>query len=930
MKINTKTILLTLAFGVLPLCAGATGWPAHWGGVMLQGFYWHSYNETQWKNITANADAWAPYFDLIWVPNSGRNRTNLKDMGYMPYYFFDETSSFGDEKALKEMIAAYKAKGTGFIEDVVINHHAAKTNDQWWVFPQETYNGETYQLLSTDIVNDDDGGATAKLAANAGIALSSYGEETLGSVTCEGFGGARDLDHRSANVNKIVKAYENFLLNDLGYVGFRYDMARGFAGKHIQDYNATAKPRFSVGEVWESALDGDKGVKTFITKYWNKDDWSKGGCTSYSAAFDFPLKYGAINLGFGHNNFTRSANYFLNKGLLGEHPTLSRYSVTFVDNHDTYYPRDDNSNTDGSMLYNNQLAANAYILAMPGNPCIFLKHWLNAEMQPELKKMILARKAAGVENMSYIVADGYDDSDDNGYWVKVRGKDDSHYVVFIAGSVEGDIPDVNKDDLVLVSSGTNYAYYISKDCEDTYNGYLNDVYTVPHYAFLKEGETDKDDWVYPADKEHKNGDIVSQSSNITIYVHCKDGEAPYLYSWDGGNQWLGAWPGQLMTESETLNGVKFFKKTFSIQGGCSIIFNKGQDKPQTANIEDVAGDSYYEYDGATIYRDITAEMAGAHDKQATGYAGGKKYMVYFKNGIGFGKPRVSFLTSTGTKIATDTLQAVKMLGEDYYIYSIDGSTEPAKVSFSDAKDNTKQTYTVDYTRGAVYSSTANGVTMDNDENEKKSVAFLNALYSHSYTALRAGTVIMPFDCNFVQVRSLGGKMYEFTGADNGLLTFTRVTTTKANTPYLYIPDKTGQSFFNNAIGKISGWKMPEQTTYSTTSSGNWTFEGSLVDTEVNSDASTAYYGYDATDNEFEKVAVGSKATIPATVCYFEVSNPTSAKAYAFRLFDSTTSINGITTAADNSALPIYNLSGQRVGKDYKGLVIIGGRKMIKR
>lgn len=929
MKIHFKLTVLSLVLALLPFGANATGWPSHWGGVMLQGFFWHSYNETQWKNITDSADAWAPYFDLIWVPNSGRNRTNLKDMGYMPYYFFDETSSFGDKEALLTMIKTYKAKGTGFIEDVVINHHAAKTNNQWWVFPKETYNGETYQLQATDIVSNDDDGATAKLAADAGIALSPYGEETYGSSnqTCEDFSGARDLDHRSTNVNRIVKAYEDFLLNDLGYVGFRYDMARGFAGKHIQDYNATANPRFSVGEVWESALDGDKGVKTFITKYWNKDDWDNGGCTSYSAAFDFPLKYGAINLGFGHNNFTRSANYFLNKGLLGEHPTLSRYSVTFVDNHDTYYPRDDNSNTDGSMLFNNQLAANAYILAMPGNPCIFLKHWLNAEMQPELKKMILARKAAGVENMSYIVADGYDDADDNGYWVKVRGKDDSHYVVFIAGSVEGDIPNVNKADLVLVSSGNNYEYYISKDSKTDYDSYTADVSKVPHYAYT---DTSADDNVSEEDKTHKNGDIVSQSSNITIYVHCKDGEAPYLYSWDGGNQWLGAWPGQLMTESETLNGVKFFKKTFSIQGGCSIIFNKGEGKAQTANIEDVAGDSYYEYDGATVYRDITAEMAGAHEKPTTGYVGGKKYMVYFKNDISYGKPRVSFLSSTGAKLSTDTLQAVKMLGDDYYAYGIDGNTIPAKVTFSDAKDNAQPTYTLDYTEGAIYSGTANGITLDNDEDEKKSVAFLNALYSHSYTALRAGTVIMPFDCNFVQVRSLGGKMYAFKSADNGLLTFTRVTTTKANTPYLYIPDKTGQSFFNNAIGKISGWKMPEQTTHSAQSSNNWTFTGSLVDDNVKSTSSTVYYGYDAANNDFEKLPEGSTATIPASVCYFSLGSSVGAKAYAFRLSDSTTSINSTLHSDTDDPIPVYNLFGQRVGKDYKGIVVIRGKKIIKK
>ena len=96
-------------------------WPANYDGVMLQGFYWDSYDDTQWTNLTAQADELSKYFDLIWVPNSA-NCHQAQSMGYMPVYWFDQRSSFGREKQLRTMIETFKEKGTGLIEDVVLNH----------------------------------------------------------------------------------------------------------------------------------------------------------------------------------------------------------------------------------------------------------------------------------------------------------------------------------------------------------------------------------------------------------------------------------------------------------------------------------------------------------------------------------------------------------------------------------------------------------------------------------------------------------------------------------------------------------------------------------------------------------------------------------------------------------------------------------------
>ena len=57
----------------------------------------------------------------------------------------------------------------------------------------------------------------------------------------------------------------------------------------------------------------------------------------------------------------------------------------------------------------------------------------------------------------------------------------------------------------------------------------------------------------------------------------------------------------------------------------------------------------------------------------------------------------------------------------------------------------------------------------------------------------------------------------------------------------------------------------------------------------------------------------------------------SAGAKGFVGFDTTTSINDephFDTTIDES--PIYNLSGQRVDKDYKGIVIINGKKYLRK
>lgn len=71
----------------------ATGWESEYEGVMLQGFYWDSFEDTKWTNLTAQVDELSAYYDLIWIPNSASS--GYSSMGYNPKYWFQHESAFG-------------------------------------------------------------------------------------------------------------------------------------------------------------------------------------------------------------------------------------------------------------------------------------------------------------------------------------------------------------------------------------------------------------------------------------------------------------------------------------------------------------------------------------------------------------------------------------------------------------------------------------------------------------------------------------------------------------------------------------------------------------------------------------------------------------------------------------------------------------------
>ena len=452
-----KRLLTSLIISMTTCLAMAQGWPSQYSGVMLQAFSWDSYDDTNWSVLTSQADELSQTFDLVWLPQSAY--CGGQSMGYDDMYWFTNyNSSFGTEKELRTLINTFKQKGIKTIADVVINHR--RSNNGWFGFPTETYKGVTYTMGPADVCSDDDGGKAAAEAKKQGVSLGA-------KDTGEGWDGMRDLDHTSKNVQNTVKAYLDLLLNDLGYAGFRYDMVKGYSPQYTAIYNTSANPEFSVGECW----DGTNTIKNWMlgTRVDNQIQ---------SAVFDFQFKYvvrNAVDL----KDWT-----YLNKQNDGNWPLIStstdysayrRWAVTFVENHDTQVRPDGTSN---GPLKRDTLAANAYLMAMPGTPCIFQPHWL--AYPTELKAMVSARKAAGIHNEStYTNFRSHKD-----YFANIIKTNNENRLLVVVGNADMLSENISTAQWTKVLSGYHYAYYFPTTMNTAYVDLASSIYEGEQRALL--------------------------------------------------------------------------------------------------------------------------------------------------------------------------------------------------------------------------------------------------------------------------------------------------------------------------------------------------------------------------------------------------------------------------------------------------------------
>lgn len=408
----------------------ATAVPSECQDVMLQGFYWNSnvdkgFGDTQWNTLSGQAEEIGRSFDLIWLPPSAQaSGISQGGLGYIPLKYSLQSCQMGKIAAFNNLMSALHTNGVRVIADIVINHIGNPQGN--CSLEQENFGSYGNFTPTKDwLTKDDEGGCGSN---------GNYDDGQNGQW--RNFESARDWDHKNTNVQNMCKAYLKWLRGEVKYDGFRYDYAGGFHVSHINDYNTAAKPYLSVMEYWD---DGNVGVvKTRI------DEAGKN-----TMAFDFPGRMTAFKNGIAKSNY----NNCKNAGLRGQ--GYSKYAVTFVDNHDTFNRAANNvtdvcDKGDGSSINNESviLQCNAYMLSMPGVPCVFWPHWVR--YKSAIQKMIHARKMAGIHSESSV----QEESGSGYYRATIQGKYGS--VKLMLGSAASD---AHPQDYTLAIKGSTYAVY---------------------------------------------------------------------------------------------------------------------------------------------------------------------------------------------------------------------------------------------------------------------------------------------------------------------------------------------------------------------------------------------------------------------------------------------------------------------------------------
>lgn len=615
--------------------------------------------------------------------------------------------------------------------------------------------------------------------------------------------------------------------------------------------------------------------------------------------------------------------------------------------------------------------------------------------------MILARKAVGVTNQSQIIDDGYDPTDGDGYYAKINGDTIDNViqqVLLLCGDVNTDTSKggISTDGFKLVSEGLNYKYYISDKAYDIYAKYQNNTQSKPDCTVTTNDNTN------PKGFLTTDGGVVPNHTTTLIdmgvkHIYIESATDPvfaYICSGDWSNQYTGDFPGVRLTDKVTKtdkNGTSHTLYTVNIpaSGALMMVLSDGTqdltkpDKPgynQTVDIGPINDNDIYlkftlgnrtsdQYGKIASYDNTTTSFTDSEEKDVinTNFKVGT-HTVYFKNSVGWTQPYVWAWKGNTHYVLADAEPGDKMTKVEgttdvwQYTYTGDNTGYPEGVVFSDSRN--PQSVNLTFKDNDIYELDINRVTSGDDYGKNplknsttadESMQFLTFLYGREISSNKISTICLPFELSQAQLTAMSLKAYSFDHEYGRELFFNRVSYIQARKPYLiiYTGDNSANIFNSRIISNMTWTAQTDDATneFSDTgasSTSQWTFKGTLHNTKKKTDETTTYFGYADASKQFTQVTTGFTATIPATVCWFELptsvvntwsqtstteEQPSQARRMNVILSDgATTSIVLIPVELGglNPNAPIYNLAGQRVTKAYKGVVIQGDKKYISK
>ncbi|WP_198411247.1 alpha-amylase domain-containing protein [Marinimicrobium alkaliphilum] len=490
---------------------------------MYQAFYWDAYPGL-WNDLPAMAQPLAEAgITSLWLPPAAKGMAGTFSVGYDVYDFWDlgefdqkgtVPTRYGTRQQLENALAALDNLGIEAYYDVVFNHRMgadAQENIPNWGTAWSMFN-----LDGRDAHYTQDWGYLYHnfqwdWTAFNGIDDSLFPGKWWGNTFHFPYLMGNDVDYNRNDVVDEMKAWGEWIINHVGFNGFRMDAIAHVDSDFTRDWVnhvqwATNDEVFFVAEAWVNDVIG----------------YLDHVGTPHLRAFDFQLREDFVSLSSGNKDMRWWG------GLVNSH--RAEQAVTFVDNHDTsragnpYGMPEVNS-------YKNQ--AYAYILMREqGVPTVFARDYDEFGMAPTLDKLIEARR----------------------YFAYGPGHEYSGNTEAVYAYVREGLAEVPGTGLVMLISGRNWgtqqSHWINSHQPDTtfydYTGNVSGTVTTDANGFgsfpvnMSEG-TGWSIWVPEASTGSQPGSITLRMTKDVGYGHSLyfTGSPSILTSWGGGVE--GTW-----------------------------------------------------------------------------------------------------------------------------------------------------------------------------------------------------------------------------------------------------------------------------------------------------------------------------------------------------------------------------------------------------